>query len=241
MAAFSVAVAVHALFLMIRFPEEMLLSSPHARQVQRIAVSLGARSAAKVPRKQQARQVTAETAGKEERGTEIVPPSAVRPTGQKQMAHIRRDVVKKVLSEKPGQPDPQYPQERIIPTPSKPMHSPEPAVFPKQKSPGEEHSATEASPRIIQKASPLYQLNPPPQYPYLARRRGQEGVVVLDVSVDEYGRAAAVSLSVSSGFSLLDKAALKAVRKWRFQSGTINGIARKMKVQVPVRFRLSRR
>ncbi len=240
MAALSVAVAVHALLLVTRCPEQMLLSSPQARQVQGIAVSLGAWPAAKVQRKQQAPQVTAETAGKEERETEIVPPSAVRPMGQEKMVHVRRDIVKTVVPEKPLHPDPQYTQKGRALTPPEATYSPEPAVFPEQKSPGEEHSATEASPRIIQKASPLYQLNPPPQYPHLARRRGQEGVVVLDVSVDEYGRAAVVSLSVSSGFSLLDEAALKAVRQWRFQSGTINGIARKMMVKVPVRFRLSR-
>ncbi|MCF6188155.1 MAG: TonB family protein, partial [Desulfobulbaceae bacterium] len=103
----------------------------------------------------------------------------------------------------------------------------------------EDQNQKETAAQVIQEASPLYQLNPPPRYPRLARRRGYEGLVVLKVDVDEYGRPTTVTLFAGSGHSLLDKAALRAVRKWRFQPGSINGIPQKMTVQVPVRFRLN--
>ncbi|MEJ2034355.1 MAG: energy transducer TonB, partial [Deltaproteobacteria bacterium] len=38
-------------------------------------------------------------------------------------------------------------------------------------------------------ARPLYQLNPPPRYPIMARRRRYQGMVLLDVLVDARGRA----------------------------------------------------
>lgn len=56
--------------------------------------------------------------------------------------------------------------------------------------------------------------NPPPIYPALARRMGQEGRVILEAHLDEIGRVIRVHIIRSSGFSSLDRAALDAVRKW---------------------------
>ncbi|MCP4696016.1 MAG: energy transducer TonB [Gammaproteobacteria bacterium] len=58
--------------------------------------------------------------------------------------------------------------------------------------------------------------NPKPRYPRRSRRLGEEGKVVLRVQVDKSGRAKTVEIKSSSGFSRLDKAAVKAVWKWRF-------------------------
>jgi len=93
-----------------------------------------------------------------------------------------------------------------------------------------------ASPLVL--AQPLYRENPAPEYPPLARRRGLEGTVVLAVQVDVTGRAAEVLVNHSSGQPLLDEAALKAVKSWRFEPGRrgIEPVA--MQVLVPVRFGL---
>jgi protein TonB len=59
-----------------------------------------------------------------------------------------------------------------------------------------------------------------PIYPIGARRRGEEGTVILDVTVDEDGRAAKVSLISSCGFPDLDRAAERAAAAARFKPGT---------------------
>ena len=81
--------------------------------------------------------------------------------------------------------------------------------------------------------------NPLPRYPYLARRRGQEGRVVLRVLVSETGVAKAVSIRRPSGYRLLDEAALKAIRAWRFVPARRAGIPVAGALDVPVSFRLN--
>jgi protein TonB len=58
--------------------------------------------------------------------------------------------------------------------------------------------------------------NPRPQYPSMARRLGQEGTVILEVTVSVDGLAKSVRIQESSGHELLDQAALNAISKWKF-------------------------
>ena len=90
----------------------------------------------------------------------------------------------------------------------------------------------------VQEAVPLYKINPPPRYPRAARRRGAQGTVVLSVYVDAQGRAANVWVFESSGFRVLDNAALEAVKKWGFEPGRKGDRKVAMWVNVPVRFEL---
>lgn len=85
-----------------------------------------------------------------------------------------------------------------------------------------------------------YRSNPKPNYPAEARRAGQQGVVILAVQVNANGRATSVQISGSSGFPLLDNAALLAVRRWTFEPARIAGIPTESRVEVPVRFDLAR-
>jgi protein TonB len=80
--------------------------------------------------------------------------------------------------------------------------------------------------------------NPLPRYPEIARERGWEGVVLLSVSVSAEGRADAVRVSRSSGHEILDRAALEAVRRWRFEPGRRAGLPVAATAEVPIRFRL---
>lgn len=89
-------------------------------------------------------------------------------------------------------------------------------------------------------ARPRYRSNPKPAYPPESRRAGQQGVVVIAVEVTSDGRAASVQLSRSSGFPLLDTAALQAVRRWTFEPARTGGIPTASRVEVPVRFDLAR-
>lgn len=89
-------------------------------------------------------------------------------------------------------------------------------------------------------ARPDYLKNPEPEYPLQARRRGQEGLVLLNVTVSGSGHAIAITLKESSGYNLLDHAALKAVQAWIFEPARIGSVGVESKIEVPVRFKLSR-
>lgn len=58
--------------------------------------------------------------------------------------------------------------------------------------------------------------NPPPAYPPLSRRLGEQGRVLVRVFVEPGGSPKQVELRASSGHRRLDAAAVAAVRRWRF-------------------------
>ena len=91
---------------------------------------------------------------------------------------------------------------------------------------------------VLKLARPLYKQNTSPPYPRRARRLGYEGIVMLKVLIDENGRVDDLAVLESSGHSVLDRAALSAVRKWLFEPGTEGGLKKKMWVKIPVRFDL---
>ncbi len=99
----------------------------------------------------------------------------------------------------------------------------------------EESETVEA---VVTKAVPRYLENPKPTYPRVARRRGQQGTVILKVEVLVDGSAGRVKLEKSSGFAALDDAAKETVNNWRFFPGKIGNIPTVMWVSIPIRFEL---
>jgi protein TonB len=85
---------------------------------------------------------------------------------------------------------------------------------------------------------PLYKSNPRPDYPGVARRRGYEGTVVLSVFVTGEGTVGDIELAESSGYLVLDRSALRAVKEWKFVPATKNGRKVDVWVKVPVTYRL---
>ncbi|MCH6589610.1 MAG: energy transducer TonB [Proteobacteria bacterium] len=81
--------------------------------------------------------------------------------------------------------------------------------------------------------------NVPPVYPYRARRKEIEGRVVLRVQVLPGGTARSVEVLSSSGHAILDRAALKAVRAWRFVPAKRAGAPVAGAIDVPITFRLT--
>ena len=76
-----------------------------------------------------------------------------------------------------------------------------------------------------------------PEYPEVARLKNIEGTVVVEALIDEEGKvfAADVVQSVSKD---LDKAAVQAVSKWKFDPAKKDGKAVMKVVQIPVKFNL---
>lgn len=76
-------------------------------------------------------------------------------------------------------------------------------------------------------------------YPAMSRRLGEEGTVVLLLTVNEEGKVTEAKVQTSSGFERLDEAAAKeAARTWRFLPGTINGKPASMQMPIKVTFKL---
>jgi len=79
--------------------------------------------------------------------------------------------------------------------------------------------------------------NAEPKYPTAALRSGIGGTVMVRAEVDASGQPVNVSVIERSGSRDLDRAALNAVRQWRFEPAMRNGRATTSVVQVPVDFK----
>jgi protein TonB len=65
--------------------------------------------------------------------------------------------------------------------------------------------------------------NPPPIYPAIALQNGWSGSVLLKLVIDEKGAVTSVAVERSSGYAVLDAAAVNAVRRWRGEPKRVNG------------------
>lgn len=82
--------------------------------------------------------------------------------------------------------------------------------------------------------------SPGPRYPARALRRQESGQVLLRVEVDVRGMPARIDVTSSSGSRDLDRAALAAVRRWRFRPAMREGEPVDGVVNVPIDFDGSR-
>ncbi|WP_196221375.1 energy transducer TonB [Sansalvadorimonas verongulae] len=163
----------------------------------------------------------------------------------KQTAHK-----KKVEKRTPPKPDKTLPTHAVKPAPPKAPSregesKPSPKVITKNVSSEAVESKVEEAP--VQGASSEYRRIDKPQlagrqvqpaYPYRARKLHHQGTVILDIKLDEKGKIVTLEVEKTSGYRSLDKAAVSAVGRWRFQPLIENGHGVRSRVRVPVRFRL---
>jgi len=83
-----------------------------------------------------------------------------------------------------------------------------------------------------------YLRNPAPPYPSLSKRMGEEGKVVLRVSVNPQGTADSVDIKTSSGSLRLDESAQKTVHNWKFVPAKRGDTPVQSWVLVPIIFKL---
>ena len=139
--------------------------------------------------------------------------------------------VREVARERPPEPPPlprpvlREPMKVDVPAPAVAL-APEIAVVPPPE-PRAAITGTVAtppatpSPQAVAGVEPprfdmAYLRNPPPAYPTVSRRLKERGRVILNVLVSPAGEAENVEVRTSSGFERLDRAAMEAVRRWRF-------------------------
>lgn len=83
-----------------------------------------------------------------------------------------------------------------------------------------------------------YLNNPPPVYPMVARRNGLQGRVLLNVEVLASGGSGKITVQSSSGYAMLDNAALQTVKSWRFVPARQGGQAVDKWFMIPIQFSL---
>lgn len=176
------------------------------------------------------------------------------------VSFVTREDVQPVVPETPPQPAPRPKKTQPPPPKSKPKKTepplivteaaaPSPApveapVTPESPAPIEPVMAAQAEPITAPAVEPVepprfdltYLDNPPPDYPRLSRRLGEQGKVILRVLVNAEGRAEQVEVHASSGHPRLDRAAVAAVRAWRFVPARRGAAAVAGWAQVPVNF-----
>jgi len=142
---------------------------------------------------------------------------------------------------------PQPQRQKAVPTPKTPVPTLEttsstvpadaaPVAVPAESKPS---TSTQVSETLTQaRFDADYLRNPAPPYPTLSRRMGEEGKVVLRVSVNPHGNADSVEIRTSSGSSRLDEAARKTVQAWKFIPAKRGETAVQSWVLVPIIFKL---
>lgn len=86
-----------------------------------------------------------------------------------------------------------------------------------------------------------YKNRNPPRYPAEAIKKGEQGMVLLDITVDATGKVTSAQIDQhgTDAPAELQIAALQAAKNWKFHSGRRNGNAVGGVIQVPVNFSLN--
>lgn len=120
--------------------------------------------------------------------------------------------------EKPQPPQPPKPEMTIPePKPEPPPPAPKPVVVtPPQPKPPEEKYTLITEPKYARRVQPVY--------PQEAQRRHQQGQVTVMIYINEIGALDKVEIVKSSGYPLLDAAAIKAIKESQFDAEFVNSI-----------------
>lgn len=119
------------------------------------------------------------------------------------------------------------------PTKNKPAakaNQPEKVTTPSAPSQAKDSIQTRQQPKVLD--------NPKPVYPAAAKRRGMQGTVLLQLEVSARGKVTAVELKKSSGYRVLDVAAMNGVKEWQFIPAQDEDEKRISFVEIPIRFEL---
>lgn len=140
-----------------------------------------------------------------------------------------------VKEEQAPPPAPSFPPVISVP-PAPAASAPAPVSVPTPEPRPVPTPAPPVAPRVRTDAAYLHN---PSSYPTAARRRGDQGTVMVRVLVSAKGLPRNVSLEKSSGISALDDAAVSTVQSWRFVPAREGGQAVEALYIVPVVYKLN--
>ena len=123
----------------------------------------------------------------------------------------------------------------VVPVaPPAPPAPPEPIVA---AAPPPAPPAPPAPPRIeLPSSNADYLKNPPPPYPPMSKRLGEQGRVVVRAFIQLDGTASRAEVQRSSGFERLDQTAVQTVLRWRYIPGKRAGVPEAMWFNIPINF-----
>lgn len=130
------------------------------------------------------------------------------------------------------------------PLPKQPVDEAEPGMQPVAEAPPVQMPAVPSAEAVapvtdnVPDYKAAYLNNPRPPYPMVARRMGWEGRVVLNVEVLAEGSCGGINVFRSSGHDVLDNAALRTVKGWRFMPASRAGQPVTQWFKVPIQFSL---
>jgi len=177
------------------------------------------------------------------------------------IAPLPRKIPEMVMEFAPPPPPPQVEPPKPIPQVAKaqPAPRPAPANIPVVQNPVTTNAPTADSVQVAQAVPPPappapapvpepvtepkgyagYLNNPAPSYPPAAQRQRLQGKVILKIHVLASGQPDNVTVAKSSGYDILDDAAVKAVTGWVFDPAKRGQTAVDGWVNVPINFKLS--
>ncbi|KFA13493.1 energy transducer TonB [Xanthomonas vasicola] len=168
-------------------------------------------------------------------------PSPAQPTASAQT----EDTIAPLPAPLPAQdgasdmPQAKPPADTPTPVDTAPAAPPAPTPLPEDAAPGAPGSAALSKAPVAggDRPVPIQGQMPPPRYPSAALRRGDAGDVVVRVDVDAAGNPGGVTLVQRSGSRDLDRAAMEAVRHWRFHPAQRNGQPVAGSTDIPFEFK----
>ena len=80
-------------------------------------------------------------------------------------------------------------------------------------------------------------MNVSPVYPAMARLVHQQGIVIIEATIDEQGNV--IDTRILRSIPLLDESAVAAVRQWKFSPTLLNGAPVSIVMTVTVNFKLT--
>jgi protein TonB len=129
----------------------------------------------------------------------------------------------------PPKPEMTIPEPKAQPTPPPPAPKPV-AVTPLQPKPPTEKYVPVTQPTFVEQAEHIY----PPE----ASRRHQQGVVVLMLYISGSGALDKIEIVKSSGYPLLDAAAIREMKLSKFEPAMDGAIPIRSRAQASVTYRL---
>ncbi|WP_309477004.1 energy transducer TonB [Trinickia acidisoli] len=166
----------------------------------------------------------------------VVEKPVIKPTIRKH-APVLSSTAPSARTTQAPQSEPTKPVEQAPPPPA-PVAAAAPTTAPAPAAPGPNLLDT---PKQIS-AGELKQLGcqiPRPEYPAKAKRLEQEGTVVVRLTIGTDGAVKAAHVVQSSGYPLLDDAALASIRAGRCQPYMAGGLPRAVEATQPIAFNLN--
>ena len=112
-----------------------------------------------------------------------------------------------------------------------------PQIFPKLTKEQYNRQAGTTPKDAVYTQAPIIERKYPPVIPNEAKDKELTGTVVLDVEILTSGQVGMVEVAESTGYPILDEAAVKAAKTWRFSPALNEGTPVSVWARFPIEFK----